>query len=84
MSSATHDERRHPDAEALAHEVGEAHARHGAEPRAHLLHDDQRHEDDDEHPQQLVAVARARGGVRRDAAGVVAGVRGDQARTEDA
>ena len=38
----------------------EAHARDRAEPRAHLLHDDQRDEDDDEHPEELVAVARAR------------------------
>ena len=77
------DERRHPHAEVLAHEVREAHAGHGAEPRAHLLHDDQCDEDDDDHPQQLVAVAGAGGGVRGDAAGVVAGVGCDQSGAED-
>jgi len=68
----------------LAHEVGEPHACDGAKPGAHLLHDDQRDEDDRDGPEQRVAVAGAGRGVRRDAACVVAGVGGDQPGADDA
>ena len=66
----------------LTYEIGEPLARDEAHPRRHLLHDDERDGDHHHHPQQVVAVARADRGVRRDPAGVVAGVGRDQARAE--
>ena len=68
----------------LADQLREPLARHRSHPRRHLLDDDQREGDQHHHPEEVVAVAGADVGVRRDAARVVAGVRSDQAGAEDA
>ena len=67
----------------LADQLGEALAGDRAHPRGHLLHDDEADRDQHHHPEQVVAVARSDGGVGRDAARVVAGVRGDDPRAEE-
>jgi len=51
-------------------------------PCGHLLDDDQADRDHHHHPEQVVAVLGADRGVGRDASGVIAGVRGDQAGAE--
>ena len=76
-------ERRPPDAVLLANQLGEALARHRPHACRHLLDDDQRHRDQDHHPDQVVAVPGADCGVSGDPAGVVTGVRRDQAGAEN-
>ena len=76
-------EHRPADPVLLADQLGQALAGDGAHARGHLLHDDQRDRDQHHHPQQAVAVAGADRRVGGDAAGVVAGVRGDQAGAEE-
>ena len=77
-------EERPANAVLLADQLGEALAGHRAHPRRHLLDDDQR--DGDHAPSSRAARSRTcapTDAVGRDPAGVVAGVRGDQARAED-
>ena len=76
-------EQRPAHAVLLADQLCQALAGHGAHPRGHLLHHDQRDRDHDHHPQQVVAVLGADGRVGGDAAGVVAGVCSDQAGAEE-
>ncbi len=73
-------EDRPADAVLLADQLGQPLAGDGTHTRRHLLDDDQADGDHHHHPQQVVAVLRADRRVGGDAAGVVAGVGGDQAR----
>ncbi len=76
-------ERRPADAVLLANQLGEPLAGDRAHPGCHLLDDDQRHSNHDHHPDQVVPVPGSHGCVGGDPAGVVARVRGDQARAKD-
>jgi len=75
-------ERRPADAVALPDQLGEPLAGHHPHPRGEHLHHRQREGDEDQHPQQVVAVLRPDRGVGGDASGVVAGVGRDQPRAE--
>ena len=77
-----HGEGRPVDAELFADQLGEAFAGDDAHARHLDLDDDQRHGDRPHHPEQAVAVLGADRGVGGDAASVVAGGAGDQARPE--
>jgi hypothetical protein len=57
---AEHQVERDPDAEALADQVGQTLAGHDAEPRGHLLHQNERERDRHQRPEQRVAEARRR------------------------
>ena len=83
-STARRREHRPADPVLLADQLGEALAGDDAHARGQHLHDRQRDRDQHHRPQQVVAVLGADRGVGRDAAGVVAGVGGDQARAEQA
>ena len=66
----------------LADQLGEPLAGHHAHAGGQQLHDRQRDRDQDDRPQQVVAVFGADRRVGRDPARVVAGVGGDQPRAE--
>ena len=72
-------ERRDPQRELLTDQCPEPFAGVSAQPGAHLLHHDQRHGDQHHQEQGLVAELGPRRGVGGDSAGVVAGIRRDQA-----
>ena len=78
-----HGEGRHPQAEALADEGRQAFAGDGPHARAHLLGDGQDGGDEQQHPEQAIAVPGAGDGPRGDAAGVVVGVGRDEPRAHD-
>ena len=78
-----HREGRRADAEPVADQVRQALARDHAEPRRHLLDDRQDDDRDREEPEQREPALGAHHAVGRDAAGVVAGDPGDQARAHD-
>ena len=70
------------DAVLLTDELGQALAGDDAHARGEHLHDRERDRDQQDRPQQAVAVLGAHRGVGGDSAGVVAGVGGDQAGAE--
>ena len=82
ISTASGGEGRPADAVVLADQLGQALAGDDAHAGGEHLHERQREGDQDHHPQQAVAVLGADLRVGGDAAGVVAGVGGDQPRAE--
>jgi hypothetical protein len=77
-----HDRQGHPDAELLPDKVPEPLSGHDPHPRGHLLDHRQSEDDEDERPQEAIALPRADDGVRGDAARIVPRVPGDKARAD--
>ena len=78
-----HQDERHAQTEFLTDQVCQALARHHAHARHHLLHNDERHRDGDQRPQQAEPELRPSLGIGQDAARVVIHVGGDDARSDD-
>src|SRR5271163_2647026 len=81
--ASDHHKKRWPETELLADQVGESFAGDDAHARAHLFGDVQRDGHGNQRPQQRVAILRAGLRIRRDAAGVVVHVGGNEARADD-
>jgi hypothetical protein len=73
----------HANAEALADQAGQTLAGGQAHARADFLRHEQGDLSYEQHPQQVVAVARAGDRVGRDSARIVVGEAGDDARSQD-
>ncbi len=83
MHQRDHQEKRGPQPEFFADQIGKTFARDRAHARAHLLGDDQQQRDGNQRPERQVAVFGAGLGIGKDAARVVIDVGGDESRADD-